>query len=240
VRYQQLLNEGGNIFKDDKGQVTTRSISRDEVPSTLNWLEKITKIPVRGNTIGSTGRKPTSGDIDVAVDAELTKKDDLYNKLMAWAATQSGSPKDWIRKSGISIHLKTPISGDPSNGFVQTDFMFYNDVDFAKWMGNYDPNTKFKNADRIILMNSIAKSQGLKMSPDTGLVTRETGKFITRDPDEIARIFLGPHAMASDLNTVETIMSALSHDPDMQAKTADARDNFAARGLDLDSALRPA
>jgi hypothetical protein len=237
MRYMQLLNEGGNIFKDADGQIITRAITREEVPATLNWLEKLTKVPIRDNTIGSTGKKPTSGDIDVAVDAELTKKDDLYSKLLAWAATQPGTPKDWVRKSGISVHLKTPISGDPANGFVQTDFMFYHDIDFAKWMGAYDPNTQYKNADRIILMNSIAKHLGLKMSPDTGLVTRDTGRLISKDPDEIARIFIGPHAVRDDLNTVERIMAALATDPDREAKTADARDNFAMRGLDLDAAV---
>lgn len=236
MRFQQLLREGGNIFKDAQGATQTRSISRDEIPATLNWLERITKLPIRDNTIGSTGKKPTSGDIDVAVDAELHSKDDLVTKLSAWVTKQGDDPRDYVRKSGISVHLKTPIKGDPANGFVQTDFMFYRDPTFAKWMGSYDPNTKFKNADRIILMNSIAKAQGLKISPDTGLTTRDTGKFLTRDPDEIARIFLGHGATSDDLRTVERIMYALRGDPDKQVKIADAKDNFAARGLDLDSA----
>lgn len=233
MRFQQLLREGGNIFKDAQGAIVTRSIALDEIPSTINWLERITKLPIRNNTIGSTGKKPTSGDIDIAVDNDLISKDDLVNKLSSWVSKQGDDPRDYIRKSGISVHLKTPIKGDAANGFVQTDFMFYKDPEFAKWMGTYDPNTKFKNADRIILMNSIAKFQGLKLSPDTGLTTRDTGKLITRDPDEIARIFIGPGATAADLNTVESIMHALRSDPDIEAKVSDARDNFATRGLDL-------
>ena len=84
-------------------------------------------------------------------------------------------------------------------------------------------------------MNSIAKAQGFKLGPETGLITRDTGKFITKDPDEIAQIFLGSNSSAADLKTVESIMRALQKDPDMAVKTADARDNFASRGLDLDS-----
>lgn len=234
MRFQQLIREGGNIFKDAQGAIVTRSISRDEIPATLTWLERVTKLPIRGNTIGSTGKKPISGDIDIAVDAELTSKDDLVKKLSDWVSKQGHDPRDYVRKTGISVHFKTPIKGYENNGYAQTDFMFYNDPEFAKWMGSYDPNTEFKNADRIILMNSIAKAQGLKMSPDTGLVTRETGKFLTKDPDKIAQILLGNGTNKDDLSTVERIMSALKDDPDKESKTADARDNFARRGLDLD------
>lgn len=238
MRLRQLIAEGGNIFKDKDGQITTRDIDKVDVAPTLNWLEKLTRLPIRGNTIGSVGKKPTSGDIDIAVDAELVGKDDLMAKLSQWVGKQPGQPKDWLRKSGISVHLKTPIAGDPARGYVQTDFMFYRDMEFAKWMAHYDPNTSFKNADKIILMNSIAKSHGFKLGVEDGLTVRDSGKFVTKDPAEIARMLLGPDATPTDLESVERIMAAVKSDPEWEKRTADARDNFASRGLDLDSAVR--
>lgn len=234
MRYQQLLIEGGNIFKDASGEPVTRRIAREEIPATLSWLEKITKLPVRSNTIGSTGKVATSGDIDVAVDAELITKEELADKLSGWAKGKGFDPRDYVRKSGVSVHLKTPIKGDPQNGYVQTDFMFYTDPEFAKWMGSYDAESKFKNVDRIILMNSIAKHLGLKMSPDIGLVSRKSGNQITRDPNEVAKILIGPTANSKDLRSVESIMKALRSDSERDEKTADARANFATRGIDLD------
>lgn len=238
MRLRQILKEGGNIFKDKDGQLTTTNVSRADVTPTLNWLERLTKLPIRGNTIGSVGKKDSSGDIDIAVDAELTSKDDLMASLTQWAGKQPGQPKDWVRKSGISVHLKTPIAGDPSKGYVQADFMFYRDMDFAKWMAHYDPNTGFKNADKIILMNSIAKSHGFKLGVEDGLTVRDSGRFVTKDPAEIARLLLGTDATPADLESVERIMAAVRSDPEWEKRTADARDNFAGRGLDLDSAVR--
>lgn len=236
MRLRELILEGGNIFKDKSGEALTRPISREELMPTISWLERITKMPLRDNLIGSTGKKAVSNDVDIAVDQDLTSKDDLADRLRGWAESKGLDARDYVRKSGISVHFKTPIKGDPKHGHAQTDFMFYKDIDFAKWMAKYDPSTAFKNADRIILMNSIAKSLGLKLTPDEGVTTRDTGRPISKDPAEIARIFLGPDATEDDLSSVEKIMRYEQRDPDRDSKIADARDNFASRGLNLDRA----
>ena len=235
MRLRQIVAEGGNIFKDAAGQATTQRINLADIKPTLSWLERVTKLPIKDNTIGSVGKKPTSGDLDVAVDAESISKDDLIAQLRKWIATQDGQEKDWIRKSGISVHLKTPIKGDAKNGYVQTDFMFYRNIPLAKWFAQYDPASAYKNADRIILMNSLAKSHGMKLSPDDGLVTREGNKAITTDPVDITKYLLGPDAGLDDMTSVERIISYVkAHDPDWAARTADARDNFVSRGLDIE------
>ena len=63
-----ILNEGGNIFKNAEGQPATQRINQADVEPTLKWLEKITGLNHVDNMLGSTGIKPTSGDLDVAVD----------------------------------------------------------------------------------------------------------------------------------------------------------------------------
>ena len=57
------LLEGGNVFKDAQGQPLTQRINQADVPATIAFVEKIlgTEFP-QDRWLGSTGRKPTSGD----------------------------------------------------------------------------------------------------------------------------------------------------------------------------------
>ena len=60
---------GGNVFKNQDQQITTQRINQTDVKPTLQWLEQLTGLDLINNTLGTTGLKPTSGDMDVAVDA---------------------------------------------------------------------------------------------------------------------------------------------------------------------------
>ena len=62
-----ILNEGGNVFKDPNGQIATTRINKADVAPTLDWLEKVTGLELKANTLGTTGIAPTSGDIDVLI-----------------------------------------------------------------------------------------------------------------------------------------------------------------------------
>ena len=128
-----ILKEGGNIFKDpDTKEPLTQRINKEDVIPTLQWLEKITNLPHEDFMLGTTGKKDTSGDLDVAVNQEEVTKDDLVQRLVAWCKQNGKDPKQWIKKSGISVHFFTPIRGDEANGFVQTDLMF-GDPNWMKW-----------------------------------------------------------------------------------------------------------
>ena len=225
----QILQEGGNIFKDQDKQVTTTRINRADVDPTLKWLENIVGLDLLNNKLGSTGIKTTSGDLDVAVNQEETSKDEILSKLADWAKQNhpEDDPKQWARKTGISVHFKTPIRGDESNGYVQTDLMFGN----PEWMkfalkGTGD-DTVYKGVHRIVLMASIAKSKGMKYSPTKGLVDRESNEVITDSPEKIASHLLGKGAKPSDLDSVESIYAKIKDHPDYEAMVADTRDNFA-------------
>ena len=52
-----ILNEGGNIFKDPNGQIATRRINKADV-APLDWLEKVTGLELKANTLGTTGIAP--------------------------------------------------------------------------------------------------------------------------------------------------------------------------------------
>jgi hypothetical protein len=227
-----ILAEGGNIFKDASGRALTQRINQTDVKSTIAWLEQLTGLELQDNALGSTGRKATSGDLDLAVDANAVTKEQLVQRLSQWATSHGLKPEENIRKSGISVHLKTPINGRPDSGYVQTDFMFLKDVPFSKFILSAPADSAYRGQDRNVLINSIAKSMGYKLNQNAGLMTRtEPNELISNDPDQIAKVLLNKGATEKDLYSVETIIAALEKDPKKDAKLADAREHFAREGV---------
>ena len=105
-----ILKEGGNVFKDASGRILTQRINQADVAPTLAWLDlMLPGLDLQNNTLGSTGRKPTSGDLDLAVDANQVSKEQLVTRLTQWCQSHGFKPEDYIKKSGISVHFKTPI-----------------------------------------------------------------------------------------------------------------------------------
>jgi hypothetical protein len=233
------LFEGGNVFKDAQGQPLTQRIKQADIPSTVAWLETVTGldlshdkdengIPVKW--LGSTGKKPDSGDLDLAVDANEITKAELKGILDAWATKNKQDPRDWTRLTGEAVHFKTPIQGDPKRGFVQTDFMFMPNMEWGTfWLGG-GAGSAYKGMYRNILMSSIAKALGLKASAK-GIISRQTDRVITMDPDQAAGILLAPQYKRTQLMTVENIYKALAMDPDRDAKLADFRDYISREGV---------
>jgi hypothetical protein len=226
-----ILAEGGNIFKDASGRALTQRINQTDVKSTIAWLEQLTGMDLQDNTLGSTGRKPTSGDLDLAVDANQFTKEQMVAQLTQWAQMNNLKPEEYIRKSGISVHFKTPINGRPDSGYVQTDFMFLKDVPFSKFILSAPADSNYRGQDRNVLMNSLAKSMGYKLNQTAGLQDRATNEIVSNDPDVIAQILLNKRATRDDLLSVESIVRALEKDPKKDEKLADAREHFAREGV---------
>ena len=211
------LYEGGNVFKLADGQSATTRISRENVVPTVQWLEQLTGLNLVDNMLGSTGRKETSGDLDLGIDETKITKDVLIQQLL-----KRGVKAEDIKKSGDSVHVKTPILGDKSNGYVQTDFMF-GDPEFQKFALNTG-ESDYKGVHRAILLASIAKAQGMKWSYKNGLVDRETNEIITKNPEEIAEKLLG--GTAADMSSVESIVKKIKARSDYEELVKDARDAF--------------
>jgi len=225
--------EGGNVFKDADGRALTQRINQTDVKSTLAWLEELVPgLDLQNNTLGSTGIKSTSGDLDVAVDTAQLSKEQLQAELTRWAQSHGFNPDEWIRKSGTAVHFKTPINGRPDQGFVQTDFMFLQNVPWSKFvLGAMPADSKYKGRERNVLMNSIAKSMGYKLNQIAGIADRATNKIITDDPDAVAKMLLNRTATRQDLASVESILQALSTDPKREEKLADFKQHMAREGL---------
>jgi len=231
--YEFIIKEGGNVFKDENKVPVTIRINKADVDPTLKWLEKIVGVDLVNNKLGSTGVTPTSGDLDVAIDDSKVSKDEMVAKLTAWAEKQGEEPKDWVRKSGINVHFKTPIKGNPKLGFVQTDLMFGNPEWQRFALQGAGEGSEFKGMHRHILMSSIAKYHGLKWAMNEGLKSRETNNLVTNDPAEIATILLGPEGKPEDFRSVEAMIERIQDLPEYNELVADARENFARDGLEL-------
>jgi len=227
------LFEGGNIFKDDAGTVLTKRISKADVLPTVQWLEKVTGLELTDHMLGTTGKKETSGDLDLAIDANEVNKNEFAAKLSQYIADEGGDPKEWIRKSGISVHFKTPIKGDPDNGYVQADFMF-GEREWMKWsMQGGKEGSELKGPHRHMILSSISKARGLKWSFQNGLMNRETNEVITKDPNEIAKKLLGQTATPKDLQDPEAIIDYIIKLPNYEELIADARQSLEKEGVKL-------
>ena len=232
----EILTEGGNVFKDDAGSVLTVRINKADVLPTVQWLETVTGLELTDYMLGTTGKKATSGDLDLAVDANKVNKDEFAAKLGEYIEKQGSDPKDWIRKSGISVHFKTPIRGDETKGYVQSDFMF-GEPNWMKWsMQGGREGSELKGAHRHVILASIAKARGMKWSFQNGLVNRETNEVITKDPNEIAKKLLGQTATPKDLNDPEAVIDYIIKLPNYEELVADARPTLEKEGVKLPDA----
>jgi len=226
------INEGGNVFKDAQGQPLTQRINRADVPATVAWLEKITGIEFpQDRWLGSTGRAASSGDLDMAVDLNNINKDQVAATLSQYIQSQGQDPREWVVKKG-EVHFKTPIAGNPKNGYVQTDFMFFPNLDWGTFFYAGGTDSAYKGVYRNILMSSIAKQQGLKVGAN-GMFDRSTNQLVDggMDPDYVASVLLGKGHGRESLKNVETIYQALAGDPNRDAKLADFREYLAREGL---------
>ena len=226
------LLEGGNVFKDADGNPLTGRINQSDVPATVQWLEALTGLEFPCERwLGSTGRKPTSGDMDMAVDASEISKEQLTAKLTQWAISHGQDPKAWVKKGG-EVHLRTPINGRPENGYVQTDFMFFPNLDWGQFYYGGADDSAYKGMNRNVLMSSIAKQLGLKVGAN-GMFSRTTNQLVDggMDPDYVAKTLLGTTATRENLKNVESIYAALARDRARDAKLADFREYLSREGL---------
>ncbi len=226
----RTLLEGGNVFKNKDGEPLTQRINQADVPATIAWVEQVTglKFP-EDRWLGSTGRKPTSGDLDLAVDINDINKDQLAAKLTQFIQSQKQDPREWVKKAG-EVHLRTPIAGDPNRGFVQTDFMFFPNLDWGQFYYGGADNTAYKGMNRAILWSSIAKHYGLKVGSN-GVFSRSTGEMVSQDPDQLAQWLLGRGFNRDNLKSVESVYAALANNPESDAMLKDFREYLAREGL---------
>jgi len=200
-----LLSEGGNVFKNANGTSDTDRIDRIYIIPTIKSLEQLTGLSLQNNTLGSTGKKESSGDIDLVVDENKLDKDQFIKDL-----TAKGVYPTSLKKIGIEVAYKAPVvdeKGNKTGKFVQVDFMFNKDPNFLKF---YYANNEdiHKGSYRNILLAAIAKTKGLTLSMK-GLSDRETKQLISRDPQVVTKKILGEDATLEDIHNVASVLQYL-------------------------------
>jgi hypothetical protein len=219
-----FLIEGGNVFKDRDGNILTQDIDQTDIKPTIIWLEELTGLPLQDNLLGSTGLKPQSGDIDVGVDKTQTPKSKLYAILSTWCQSHGlnpddnisgGKSKDTAVDKAEQMSFKCPITGRSDRGYVQVDFMFEPDIEWARFAKRADPNTVYPDTAKHIVLNSVGKNtvsdeypNGFTWSGQYGLLDRGTGQLVSKDPAEIAKLLFGAKGKPDDLRSVEKVLAA--------------------------------
>jgi hypothetical protein len=229
---KQLI-EGGNIFKSPTGESLTKRIQRDDVPATINWIESVTNIQFPTETwLGTTGKKSSSGDLDLAVDDSKITKEELIKMLLS----RGVDLKD-VKKSGDSVHVKAPIAGNPQNGFVQADLMFGDPAWQAFSMSGAPESSKLTGMSRHVILASIvaALHPGLKWSYKYGLVDRATNTTVL-DGKSAKKLSDITGIPVAKLNTADDILDAVSKKPNYDQLIAAARETLAKSDIQLPEA----
>lgn len=133
--------------------VGVESVNREDIPTLIRIVASFTGIPVSDlHTLGSTGKEPISGDVDLAVDS--TKyMEPLIHDLIASAIGEENCFYSALSK----VHsYAVPLN----NIKVQVDLMFTKYLEWAKFAyysdGLSNGRTAYKGAIRTILLRAVA------------------------------------------------------------------------------------
>lgn len=144
------LREGGNALKS----ANVQRITREDIPETIRYVSKISGIPVNDLTpLGSVGKQPTSGDIDLAVDINSYDAEDVHAKMVP----AIGADRSVINRGTKINSYAVPIRGDEQNGLVQVDLMFTKNVNWSNF-AYHSPGeqSKYKGVVRGLLLSNTA------------------------------------------------------------------------------------
>jgi len=246
-----ILKEGGNVFKTEQGPLTQR-IPTPAVRPTVDAIEKITGLEfIDDDLLGTTGKKTdpdgsfeknSSGDLDLNTDLNKISKDELIAKLTAWCKSKGIADNEimnqgrkftggWIHNAGDQVHFRMPIQG--GEGYVQVDFMMTAKPAYQRG-AKRGGTGQYTGADRAVLLSSLARGRGFKMSPKFGLVDPNQGdKVVADDWDEIAKLLLGPSATEKDTHTVDSMLAVLKKDPNYEELIGPWKENMLKQGKEV-------
>jgi hypothetical protein len=170
--------------------------------------------------------------LDLAVDETKTTKEDLIKVLLA-----AGVDAKDIKKSGDSVHIKTPIAGDPKNGFVQADLMFGDPGWQAFSMSGAPEGSELTGMSRHVILASIVSAlhPGLKWSYKHGLVDRVTNTTVP-DGKSAKKLSELTGIPVAKLNTADDILDAVGKRPNYEQLIAAARETLAKSDIELPEA----
>lgn len=161
---KSLISESGNAIKGGS------RIKKENIESTLNLIqtELFDKIGIKHewwDILGSTGKKESSGDIDIGVElnkvfekTEIKDKKSYGEKLDKICEENDWQHNNRLNTGADTYHIGIPIVGQP-NEIVQLDLMSSYDLNFTKfkYFSPAENESKYKGALRGILIDVILK-----------------------------------------------------------------------------------
>ena len=157
--WEGFLLEGGAAFKNIDGESLTSKISMQDVENTLDHFFSNHLSPAgieTYKTIGSTGKKSQSGDLDIVVGSpEGEDVKSFKNKLLSSirASITDGDAK----LVGQNIAVMYPIQGSSDSDYVQIDIMVDPCPEDTCWLMAGTGDGEIKGVYRNLLLNHIAK-----------------------------------------------------------------------------------
>ena len=217
---------GGAAFKDGQGKPLTTSITRDDVVPTLDHFLRAVLEPLgipSYEKLGSTGKKASSGDLDIAVGVgteDVTK----FKKAFVEKAGQILEP-DRAKALGQLAVIRYPIvkpTGEVTKDNVQIDVMFTPTPENTAWMMS-GVGEGVKGVYRNLMLAHIAKqkSQGdtkMTISFPGGLQVKKGSEVVvprTNDPDEVLKL-LGIGVSRSEVQTFEDLVRYMASEPSLK------------------------
>ena len=191
--FEQFILESGNAISD------SRPFEQEEIPGTIEWIEKnvfptlgINGVGDDAAILGSAGKKlpgVTSGDIDMALSADKIAGNlgaSLSDVIFKLNEALESLGLDTAMNVGLKqISIGAPIDGDYKNGTGQVDFMLSRDLKWSTFMYHSPDFTKdeskYKGAYRNILLMSIIGKSFYEITKQTeGGETAEYEAYVIR------------------------------------------------------------
>lgn len=207
-------------------------IAKEDILPTIADLERIVGISFTNRTLGSVGKKPTSGDIDLAIDPTIDT-----NVLSSMLVAKLGNNN--VRRIGKLLTCSFPVFGRTSN--VQIDFLQGN-IEWLKLLYHSSDNSAYSGAHRNGIIRAILRVKNCKYvydehdiieklkytwSPTKGLcfVSQKRKRFVDSyaktwttevlqviDIDKIpSTIFSNDAANLADLDSLESLVNAINN-----------------------------
>ena len=173
---ESLVFEGGHSVENAtpiRGDLA--KVVADEI------ISNITKeFNCKASALGSTGKKSkeqTSGDIDIAFELSWEDKD----KVIDFVKKTFGSEIGNINESLHVFNIGYKYNEDGTEKIVQVDFMFVNDVDFAKF-AYHSPDftkneSKYKGMYQSNLLMAVVSNTPVEGKEETKFTDEFDGKY---------------------------------------------------------------
>lgn len=179
---QIKLVEGGNAL----AKAGVGRIDKKYVASTIDFVAKLAGIPKRDlHPMGSTGKSPTSGDIDLGIDMGKYPPDHVHRRMMTRLGSEAHHYSHGSKVYSYAIPIVKRVGEEfvEIGGKVQVDMIFTPNIDWATFAhhseGTGEGQTSYKGAVRTILLKAVA-SMYIEPGIDMMAFDPQTGELIIR------------------------------------------------------------